>query len=160
MDFQGWVARLRAGGYRVCPASTAVPVEVWGLRPDGSGFHLRCRGVRVRLALYRPGRAAWQVPIASGAPRPEEEVSGWERHPVGRWEDAPADARLVFDGGPADAHAIFDGGHERGWTGHEAGLLRPAEAAVLFHHLLTALDPPGPPARGRGVVSWRNFQGV
>jgi hypothetical protein len=132
-------------GIVLCPTSAAVPVDARGLWSDGSGFHLRCRGTRVTLALYRPGRAHWQVPLDDLGWVPEEYLSLWERRPVDGAE-APAaattaGARLVFDDEPGpDRLATYDGRRHHGWRGHEAGLLRPDAAARLFDHLLARLD--------------------
>lgn len=137
LRFDEWVARLTAAGHRVCPASTAVPVELCGLRPDGTGFHFRCRGTRVTLSLYAPDRTRWQVRVFDPGWTPEKTLAMWERRPYTCWEEAPPDSRLVFDQGERpDAVVVYDGARERGWTGHEAGLLRAGDAAALFEHLL------------------------
>nr|MDT0666388.1 hypothetical protein [Micromonospora sp. DSM 115978] len=104
MIFSDWVEQLRASGHLVCPASSGIPVELWGVRPDGVGFHFRCRGVQVRLALYRPGRARWQVPVWDEVWCPEEALQLWEHRPVTGGDrrqvlplpQAASAARLVF----------------------------------------------------------------
>jgi hypothetical protein len=141
VNFQQWTARLRAQGWRICPSSTGVPVDLRGLLPDGRGFHLSCRGVRVHLAVYRPGRACWHVPVVADISRPEEAISEWEHRPLDGVGDPPPGTQLVFDGPAPDSHAVWDGARERGWTSYEAGLLRPAEAAAHFTSLLTMLEP-------------------
>jgi hypothetical protein len=113
-------------------------VELWGLRPDGVGFHFRCRGVQVRLGLYRPGRAQWQVPVWDDLWCPEEALSLWEHRPVDLEcrEDPQAPARLVFtDAGAPDDLVVFDGSVESDWCGYEAGLLSVGAAAELFEQL-------------------------
>jgi hypothetical protein len=151
VTFQEWIDRLRAAGHVLCPASSAVPIELRGVRPDGTGFHYRCRGVRVRLALYRPGRAAWQVPLWDDRWCPEESLSLWEQRPVeaGTPVDAAnlggmqsqTGAQLVFDDAAnPDRFAVIDGAAEWGWDSHEAGLLGPAAAAVLFDRLAAEVD--------------------
>jgi hypothetical protein len=151
VTFQEWIDRLRAAGHALCPASSAVPIELRGVRPDGMGFHYRCRGVRVRLALYRPGRAAWQVPLWDDRWCPEESLSLWEQRPVeaGTPVDAAdlggmqsqTGAQLVFDDAAnPDRFAVIDGAAEWGWDSHEAGLLGPAAAAVLFDRLAAEVD--------------------
>ncbi|KJE24915.1 hypothetical protein FF36_00525 [Frankia torreyi] len=139
VSFKAWMARLRDEGYLVCPGSSAVPVEIRGVRPDGVGLHFRCRGTSVRLAVYRPGRAAWQVAVRDEGWCPEEALQLWAHRPL----DGPpptADARLAFpgDAGP-DQELVVDGARAWGWSRHEAGLLRPTAAAYLFDHLLATL---------------------
>ncbi len=176
--FDEWTAHLRAVGFRLCPASCGVPVELRGLRPDGFGFHLRCRGVRMTLSVFRPGRAMWQFPYWDPTWTPEEGLSLWVNHPAdySSWEGRAFENRIrsaldadsdgcVIDSGPArpgaapdggavfdrarlffdredvpDHQAVFDGGRERGWSGHEAGLLRPGEAAKLFARLMAEAE--------------------
>ncbi len=168
--FEEWTSQLRTAGFRLCPGSFAVPVELRGLRPDGFGFQLRCRGVRVTLALFRPGRELWQVPVWDPKWSPEEGLSLWVNHPPARpltgyrafghpdlsaWDtdnvvsdfnqwknnDIPDGARMVFDREENPDHqVVFDGAREYGWRGHEAGLLRPAAVARLFAHLLAEAD--------------------
>jgi hypothetical protein len=166
VTFQEWIEKLHADGNLMCPGSSAVPVELAGVRPDGTGFHFRCRGVRVRLALYRRGRASWQLPVWDDRWSPEEGLSLWEHRPVETPSGVPAPAgvwgmaagpegavagrpggmgagtaRLVFDD-PArpDRVAVVDGAAEWGWTSHEAGLLDATAAAVLFDRLTAEVD--------------------
>ncbi|WP_239405547.1 hypothetical protein [Frankia sp. Cj3] len=182
--FEEWTAHLRAAGFRLCPASCGVPVELRGLRPDGFGFHLRCRGVRMTLSVFRPGRAMWQFPYWDPTWTPEEGLSLWVNYPAdySSWGGRAFENRIrsvsdgdgdgdsdVIDSGPArpgvvpgvvpggeavfdrarlffehedvpDHQVVFDGGRERGWRGHEAGLLRPGEAAKLFARLMAEAD--------------------
>lgn len=137
-----WMNRLRADGYLVCPGSCAVPVDVRGVRGDGVGLHFRCRGTAIRLAAYRPGRAAWQVAVRDASWCPEESLQLWVHSPLDG-TPPPTDARLAFpgDAGP-DREVILDGSDAWGWRGHEAGLLRPDTAARLFDHLLATLADP------------------
>lgn len=130
--------RLRDNGYLICPASSAAPVELRGVRRDGVGLHFRCRGTAVRLAAYRPGRTAWQVAVQDEDWCPEESLQLWAHRPL--TTTPPPGACLAFpDGGRPDHEIIVDGAELWGWTGHEAGLLRPPAAADLFDHLHTAL---------------------
>jgi hypothetical protein len=151
VTFQAWMARLRSEGYLVCPASSAVPVEFRVVRPDGVGLHFRCRGVRVRLGWYRPGRAVWQTPIRDERWCPEEALELWEHRPVDLAGEVPDYGRIVFpDGGEPDREVTLDGAREWGWRSHEAGLLRTATAAVLFTRLLAVAEgSAGVPAGGR-----------
>jgi hypothetical protein len=147
VTFEAWLGRLRNDGYLLCPASTAVPVELRAVRPDGWGLHLRCRGVHVRLGLYRPGRPAWQVPLRDRHVIPEETLELWEHRPLRQAADPgvglPAGTRIVFTGTEdlPDHQLVFDGSREHGWRGHEAGLLRAGAAAEIFVALLAAAEP-------------------
>jgi len=155
VTFDTWIARLRARGFVLCPASSAVPVEVRGVTPRGVGVHFRCRGVRVRLRVYRPGRAAWQIPLRDDGWCPEESLELWVHRPV-VGAGVPERGRLVFpDEAPPDDELVLDGSREWGWRSHEAGLLRAAEAAPLFDLMLagagltdTGLDDAGPDDAG------------
>jgi hypothetical protein len=143
VTFEAWLDRLRTDGYLLCPASTAVPVELRAVRPDGWGVHLRCRGVRVRLGLYRPGRSAWQVPLWDTEAMPEDALELWEHRPLTpAGMPLPAGTRVAFTGAAdtPDHEVVFDGARERGWRGHEAGLLAPAGAAALFAELMTTAE--------------------
>jgi len=149
VTFDAWLGRLRNDGYLLCPTSTAVPVELRAVRPDGWGLHLRCRGVRVSLGLYRPGRCAWQVPLRDRHVVPEETLELWEHRPLnqaaapGSRATLPAGTRIAFTGAhdTPDHELIFDGSRERGWRGHEAGLLGAHGAAEIFATLLAAAEP-------------------
>ncbi|WP_261575968.1 hypothetical protein [Frankia gtarii] len=143
MSFEAWMARLRNEGYLVCPGSSAVPVEIRGVRPDGVGLHFRCRGTSIRLAVYRPGRAAWQVAVRDDGWCPEEALQLWAHLPLDG-PPPPADARLAFPGDARpDQELVVDGARAWGWSRHEAGLLRPSAAAYLFGHLLATLTGSG-----------------
>ncbi|ONH25826.1 hypothetical protein [Pseudofrankia asymbiotica] len=144
MTFEAWLARLRNDGYLLCPASTAVPVELRAVRPDGWGLHLCCRGVRVQLGLYRPGRPAWQVPLWDRDVLPEDALELWEHRPLPpAGMDMREGTRIVFSGAhqTPDYLVVFDGGRERGWRSYEAGLLRPGDAAEIFAALLADVEP-------------------
>lgn len=138
--FENWLARLRDRGFVTCPASSAVPVDLRAVTLDGTGLHFRCRGVRVALQIYRPGRAAWQTPLRDEHWAPEESLELWENRPL-RGRQVPDGGRLVFTGDGADpkpdAEIVLDGAHSRGWRGHEAGLLPSAEAALIFETMIT-----------------------
>ncbi|WP_462166738.1 hypothetical protein [Frankia sp. AiPs1] len=177
-SFNAWTNRLRAEGYLVCPGSSAVPVDLRGVRRDGLGLHFRCRGTTVRLGVYRPGRAAWQVAVRDAAWCPEEALQLWVHRPL---DDAPPPdgAMLAFPGsdGP-DNEILLDGARLWGWTGHDAGLLPPDDASTIFDQLVATLPNtpeahrlPAQPDRGadrqgrsspapRHPVSFSCFQGV
>ncbi|MCK9893130.1 hypothetical protein [Frankia sp. AgB32] len=155
MSFKAWMTRLRADGHLVCPASSAVPVDVRSVRRDGVGLHFRCRGTAVRLAAYRPGRTAWQVCVRDEAWCPEEELQLWAHRPL-ESSPPPTGARLAFPGAQPDQVIVIDGAKAYGWTSHEAGLLRPADAAALFDRLAAdlaigdATTPVRPTAQAQG----------
>ena len=136
MTFDTWIARLRARGFILCPASSAVPVELRAVLPGGVGVHFRCQGVRVRLRVYRPGRAAWQIPLRDTGWCPEESLELWVHQPV-TGDAVPDRGRLVFpDEARPDDEIVLDGAREWGWRSYEAGLLRAAQAAPLFDLML------------------------
>ncbi|MBL7518064.1 hypothetical protein I6A84_08005, partial [Frankia sp. CNm7] len=102
MTFEAWLDRLRTDGYLLCPASSAVPVELRAVRPDGWGVHLRCRGVHVRLGLYRPGRSVWQVPLWDREVVPEDALELWEHQPPPSAAGLlPVGTRIAFPGAAA-----------------------------------------------------------
>ena len=135
-----WLSLLAGRGLQVCPSSVTVPVELRGLLPDGRGFHLLCRGVSVRLDLYAPERAAWEVPVAPVSTRPEDAYADYAISPLtrpGRLEGRPEGARLIFaEPDHPDERRVFDGRERLGWRGHDAGLLRPESAVAILLRLL------------------------
>lgn len=155
MTFESWLARLRDRGFVTCPASSGIPVDMRAVAHDGTGLHFRCRGVRIRLHVYRPGRAAWQTPLRDENWSPEESLELWENRPL-RDTEIPAGGRLVFVAAGADpepdTEIVLDGAETHGWRNHEAGLLPAAEAAAIFDTMLvaagltmTAGEAPRPP---------------
>ena len=139
-----WHSSLAQRGLQICPSSVTVPVELRGLLPDGRGFHLLCRGVSVRLDLYAPERAAWEVPVAPVSARPEDAYADYAIAPLtrpGRLEGRPVGARLVFaEPDRPDERRVFDGQARLGWRGHDAGLLQPESAVVILLRLLARDD--------------------
>ncbi|WP_322752153.1 hypothetical protein [Frankia sp. Cas3] len=133
--FNEWTADLRAAGFWLCPASCGVPVELRGLRPDGFGFHLRCRGVRVTLSLFCPGRAMWQLPHWDPRWTPEEGLSLWVNHPI----DHPSSGYRTF--GSRVLSASDPGGDACGGDACGSGSRRPSVVP----------DPSAVPDRARMV---------
>jgi hypothetical protein len=135
-----WIDELARHGITVLPPSTAVPVELYAALPDGRGLHFQCRGTRVTLRLFAPESVRLAVPVHESTPTelplltevwlPFQPVPQTQHHPV----------RVVLSGAPV-ASASVDGGARFGWTGHEAGLLRAAQARPLFDELLAGLVP-------------------
>jgi hypothetical protein len=131
-----WTTDLKHHGITLLPGSSTVPVEVYGLLPDGTALHFRCRGTSVTLRLYD----AADVSVAVGVREPVRT----ELPVTGEVWLAPADVlasaggRTVLTGAPL-AEAVLDGRERFGWTAHEAGLLRPAAAVPLLLELLDDL---------------------
>lgn len=128
-----WTHELRRRGITVLPGSTSVPVELYGLLPDGRAVHFLCRGASVTLRLYAADSVALAVGIRETV-RAELPVTGevWLRATdvIGT-----ATGRAVLLGEPV-AEAVLDGRARFGWTSYEAGLLRGAAALPLFTELL------------------------
>lgn len=129
MDFATWTRSLSDRGLDVVPPSHAVPVRLSMLPPEGGLLEFRCRGTRVTLERYAPADLLLVVPEA------------WCACGCGRHLPAPMTPPRVGvrPGARPVATAGYDGATERGWSGHEAGLLRVEEAAALLDALLPAL---------------------
>jgi hypothetical protein len=135
-----WADELGRRGVRVLPPTTAVPVELYGLLPDGRALHFLCRGTSVSLRLYAAADVALAVGVREAVVT-ELPVTGEVWLPLAEMVGAPglaAPGRAVFTGAPV-ASAGLDGRARFGWTGHEAGLLRGASALPLFVELLDSL---------------------
>jgi hypothetical protein len=136
-----WALALELRGLTPLSPTTAVPVELYALLPDGRAVHFRCRGTSVTLRLY----AAADVAVAIGV----RETVVTELPVVGEVWVPLRDAlgvpgRAVFTSAPLAAAAI-DGRERFGWTGHEAGLLRGTEALPFLDELLAVLVPESAP---------------
>lgn len=154
MDFRTWIRALDARGFHVLAPSHPVPVELWAALPGGaesSGVvQFRCRGTAVTLTRY----AVTDLAIVAPADPCECDCARAAA------AESTAQRVLVRPGSEPRQVVRWDGRRERGWTGHEAGLLGVAEAAELFDQLLTRLDiptaalphPPSPALIGRGAA--------
>ncbi|HYU03815.1 MAG TPA: hypothetical protein VEK80_10125 [Kribbellaceae bacterium] len=133
MNISAFADLLASRGLRLLPGSHAVPVEVLAELPDGTVAHFAARGRTLRLALHSPAALhAITIPTECGCGR-HHEPSGPQR------------TGLRAGAVPLVEHTI-DGELAFGWTGHEAGLLRLADAASYFFALL---DRVGDDARSR-----------
>lgn len=144
MQFSDWTAQLRRRHVSVVAPSAAVPIELYALLPGDRVLHLRCRGTTVTLCLFPGADVRVAVPVVEPV-RPELAMQGECRLPltVARelLERRDSRARLVVEPDAAPlAVAAVDGAARYGWSGHEAGLLRPAQVAPLFDELLAAAD--------------------
>jgi hypothetical protein len=131
MDFSTWNRVLADRGLSVVPPSHAVPVDVWALLPGAGALHFRCRGTIATLAVYADADLVLTEPEVSAS------CDCGAEHRTARSETRVALRR----GARPSAQATYDGRAERGWKGHEAGLLGVAEAALLFERLLAVVRP-------------------
>ena len=135
-----WTFALAHRGLTPLAPTTAVPVELYALLPDGRALHFRCRGTSVTLRLY----AATDVALAVGVRETvltELPVAGEVWVPLSAAPHSPdRPARAVFTAAPVASVAI-DGRDRFGWTSHEAGLLRGTDALPLLDELLAVLVP-------------------
>ena len=127
---------LQRHGITLLPGSSTVPVELYALLADGRALHFLCRGTSVTLRLHDGADVAVAVGIRE-AVRTELPVTGEVWFAPGDVL-ASAGGRTVLTGSPV-AEAVLDGRERFGWTGHEAGLLRPAAALPLLLELLDDL---------------------
>jgi hypothetical protein len=137
-----WALALDLRGLTPLPPTTAVPVELYALLPDGRVLHFRCRGTSVTLRLYAAGDVALAIGVRETVVT-ELPVVGEVWVPLRDAVGVPG--RAVFTAAPLAA-AFIDGRERFGWTGHEAGLLRGTDALPLLDELLAALVPGYAPA--------------
>jgi hypothetical protein len=123
MDISAFADLLASRGLRLLPGSYAVPVDVMVELPDGTVAHFTARGTTITLALH--AKSALQSMVI-----PPECGCGQHHEPVG-----PTRTALRAGAVPLTERTI-DGELAFGWTGHEAGLLRLADAAAYFFGLL------------------------
>jgi hypothetical protein len=130
MNFADWTHALAERGLRIVAPSHPTPIQVSALIPDGGLVLFRCRGTRVTMERYRASDLLVAAPAAN---RGCECGRSHGADPLGALEAprfiVPAEARPALV-------AAYDGAADRGWSTHEAGLLRPVEAAPLFDTLL------------------------
>src|SRR5262245_27781614 len=126
MDISAFADLLASRGLRLLPGSYAVPVDVLVRLPDGAVARYTARGTTLRLAVHAPDALSSMVIAPECGCGRHHDIVG----PLG-----PARTALR-----AGAVALFersiDGEVAFGWTGHEAGLLRLADAAPYFFELL------------------------
>ena len=126
MDLAAVSSLLLARGQRLLPGSHAVPVELLVALPGAAVARFTARGTTIRLALFAADALSEIVlPTECGCGQHHE--SAGPRRTWLRGDAVPVLERVI------DGRAAF------GWTGHEAGLLRPAEAVPYYFELLDML---------------------
>jgi len=129
MNITAFADLLAVHDLRLLPGTHAVPVEVLAARSDGTVLHFTARGTTIRLALYAPDAVtSIEIPTDCGC--------GKHHGPAG-----PVRNTLRAGAVPL-TERVIDGELEFGWTGHEAGLLRLADATSYFFHLLPRVVEP------------------
>jgi hypothetical protein len=135
MDISAFADLLAARGLRLLPGSYAVPVDVLVQLPDGAVARFTARGTTIRLAVHAPDSLS-SIVIA-----PE---CGCGKH-----HDLVGPARTALRAGAVPLiERSIDGEVAFGWTGHEAGLLRLADAATYFFELLDMAEVDAPALAG------------
>jgi hypothetical protein len=131
MELSDFADLLAARGQRLLPGSHAVPVDVLVRQPDGAIARFTARGTTIRLALFSADALSSIVLDA-------ECGCGQHHQPAG-----PARTALRAGAVPL-LERVIDGRLAFGWTSHEAGLLRLAQAAPYYFELLdmTTVDHP------------------
>jgi hypothetical protein len=123
-----WAHVLSAHDLRVLPRTQLVPIDAWLADPRTPARLLRllARGTTVRLMAYD------RSDLTTLLLRAECDC---EEH---RLAGAAGRSALRPDASPV-AEVVFDGAERAGWTGVEAGLLRPDGVAPVLDELLGAL---------------------
>jgi hypothetical protein len=116
-------------GLRLLPGSYAVPVDLLVQLPDATIARFTARGRTLRLRQYAAD-ALTTVVIPT-------ECGCGDHHP----QTGPNRVTISAYAEPL-AERVIDGELLFGWTRHEAGLLRLADAVPYFFDLLAALPQP------------------
>jgi hypothetical protein len=124
MNLQAFADLLASHGLRLLPGSSAVPVDVLVQLPDATIVRFTARGTALRLRQYA-SEALTSIVIAA-------ECGCGDHHP----QTGPNRITLSSYAVPL-AERVLDGELLFGWTHHEAGSLRLADAAT---HLFTLLE--------------------
>jgi hypothetical protein len=142
MNFAYWTRALSARGLTLVALTHSTPIQVCVLAPDGGLIMFKCRGTRVTMERF-PATALLVAAPAAG--RGCECGRSHGDDPV----DDSAAPRYIVPVGARPAQVVeYDGRAERGWSGHEAGLLSPDDAAPLFDALWARLHGGHAPADG------------
>ncbi|MEQ4208753.1 hypothetical protein ABN028_17030 [Actinopolymorpha sp. B17G11] len=145
MNFADWTRALSERGFTIVAPTHPTPIQVCALIPDGGLVLFRCRGTRVTMERHPESALFVAAPVASRG------CDCGRSHDDGPVSSSDAPRYIVpVDARPAQIVA-YDGMRDRGWCGHEAGLLGPDEAAPLFDTLWRRL------LRGRsrdGLDAW------
>ena len=124
-----WADVLSAHGLRVLPHSQLVPIDAWLADPRSPSRLLRlvARGTRVRLTVFDRSDLTTLL-LRAECDCEEHRQAGAAGRPALRPGTVPV------------AEAVYDGAQRDGWTGVEAGHLRPDDVAPLLAHLVGILD--------------------
>ncbi len=131
MELSVFADLLAARGQRLLPGSHVVPVDVLIEQRDGTIVHFTARGTTIRLALFDPDALA-SIVLGTDCG-------------CGKHHEPTGPARTALRAGAAPVlERVIDGRVAFGWSTHEAGLLRLAEAAPYYFELLdmTTVDQP------------------
>ncbi|GAB2600850.1 hypothetical protein [Kribbella endophytica] len=126
MNLSAFADLLASRGLRLLPGSHAVPVDLLVQLPDATIVRFTARGRTLRLRQYAAD-ALTTIAIPT-------ECGCGDHHP----QTGPNRVTLSAYAVPL-AERLIDGELVFGWTAHEAGLLRLADAAPYFFDLLAAL---------------------
>jgi hypothetical protein len=126
MNLQAFADLLASHRLRLLPGSVAVPVDVLVQLPDATIARFTARGTTLRLRQYAP-EALTSIVIAA-------ECGCGDHHP----QAGPNRVTLSAYADPL-AERVLDGELLFGWTHHEAGSLRLADAATHFFTLLDTI---------------------
>ncbi|MEV6288067.1 hypothetical protein [Kribbella sp. NPDC051770] len=118
---------LASRGLRLLPGAHAVPVELLVQLPDATIAQFTARGRTLRLRQYA-ATALTTIAIPT-------ECGCGDHHP----QTGPDRVTLSAYAVPL-TERVIDGELLFGWTGHEAGLLRLADATPYFFDLLAQLE--------------------
>lgn len=127
MDLAAVSSLLVARGQRLLPGSHAVPVELLVALPDDAVARFTARGTSIRLSLFAAD-AVSSIELATEC--------GCNQH---HESAGPARTWLRGDAVPV-LERVIDGRTAFGWTGHEAGLLRLADAVPYYFELLGMVE--------------------
>ncbi|ONI69113.1 hypothetical protein BWI15_21015 [Kribbella sp. ALI-6-A] len=129
MNLSALADLFASNGLRLLPGSYAVPVDLLVQLPDATIVRFTARGRTLRLRQYAAG-ALTTVVIPT-------ECGCGDHHP----QTGPNRVTISAYAEPL-AERVIDGELLFGWTRHEAGLLRLADAVPYFFELLAALPQP------------------
>jgi hypothetical protein len=123
MELSVFADLLATRGQRLLPGSHVVPVDVLAEQPDGTIAHFTARGTTIRLALFDHDALA-SIVLSTDCG-------------CGKYHEPAGLARTALRAGAEPLlERVIEGRLAFGWTSHEAGLLRLAEAAGYYFELL------------------------
>ena len=139
MNLSTWIADLAARGLPAVAPTTAVPVELFALLPDGGLLHFRCRGTGVTLRRFNAEDVSVALPTAYAGTDPEALALADVRSLRAAGPVLPQGRVVIPVAAEPTTQAAIDGAERFGWTGFEAGRLSVAAAAALLDELLAEL---------------------